>query len=435
VGASAVVVLPLREHGNHCAKVEKSVYDRDMNGKQPILFVDDDLEWLAGVRRRFRKKYRVDVASSAVRALEAVTEQGPYAVVVTDLLMPGLDGVSFLGRLKQTCPETSRIMLTGHADLRAAMAAVNTGQVFRFLLKPCPEEELEEALVAAVAAHLQAAAEKAFLKGALRGIIKVLTDLLGLLNAEAQQRAWRVKRLVLDMARFLETPEPWRLELAVGLSQVGAMVMPESMFATLRATGELTGDQARLFERHPAIAAELLGNIPRLSEISDSIRLQHARFDGQGSAPDDPSGQDLPLGARLLKLALDYDRLLTSGHDREQALAVLAGRRGHYDPRLLEVLASLAGAFEGYARCARTVGTLAPGMVLEEHLAGPDATVLSVVGQVVDDGLLVRLGEAGLDAARSVRVRVPLVEEQPQPGLDSDLLALLRKVRSCPPGK
>jgi response regulator RpfG family c-di-GMP phosphodiesterase len=411
------------------------VRENGMSGKQPVLFVDDDAEWLAGVRRRFRKKYRIDVATGPVRALEAVTEKGPYAAVVSDLLMPGLDGVSFLGRLRQICPETARIMLTGHAELRAAMEAVNAGQVFRFLLKPCPEEVLDEALAAAVAAHAQAAAEKAFLKGALRGIIKVLTDLLGLLNPEAQERSWRVKRLVMDMARYLDTPEPWRAELAVTLSQLGAMVMPEAMFATLRAKGLLEGDQARLFERHPAIGAELLRHIPRLSEVAEIIRLQHAPFDGSGGAPGDPTGQDIPLGARLLKVALDYDRLLTSGHDRKRALAALAERRGHYDPRLLELLADLAGTWEGYALAERPVGELAPGMVLEEGLRlGEPEETLAPAGQVVDHGLLDRLRGLAVDPARRVRVRVPIAEEQPQPPLDAALLALLRKVRSGPPG-
>lgn len=401
-----------------------------MNGKQPILFVDDDPEWLAGVRRRFRNKYQVDVASGPVRALEAVTERS-YAVIVSDLLMPGLDGVSFLGRIRQVSPETMRIMLTGHADLRAAMAAVNTGEVFRFLLKPCPEEELDEALSAAVAAHLQATAEKAFLKGALRGIIKVLSDLLGLLNAEAQQQTWRVKRLVMDMARFLETPEPWRVELAVSLSQLGAMVMPEALSATLRTAGTLAGDQARLFDRHPAIAAELLRNIPRLTDIADIIRLQNVRFDGQGGNPGDPVGQDIPLGSRLLKLALDYDRLLTSGHDRPAALSALRERRGQYDPRLLDVLAAMAGAFEGYARESRPLAALRPGLVLEETIVGPDGAPVATAGQVVDELLLTRLAGLALDADRPLAVRVPIVEEQGPSPLDPELVALLRAVRSA----
>jgi response regulator RpfG family c-di-GMP phosphodiesterase len=405
-----------------------------MSERAHILFVDDDAELLAAFMRRYRTRYRVDLAVGPVRALESVTEKGPYAVVVSDLRLPGLDGVAFLDRLKRVCPDTVRIMLTGHADLSAAVSAVNTGQVFRFLIKPCPEEDLDAAVAAAAVTYAQVSAEKDFLKGALRGIIKVLADLLALQNPEAMSRATRIRRLVADMARYLEASDAWRVDLAVTLSQLGAVVMPEFLFTKLRDRGELDGDQARLFGRHPAIGADLLGNIPRLREVSDIIRLQHARYDGAGRAPGDPVGTDIPLGARLLKLTLDYDTLLTSGHNRDQALAELAGRGGQYDPRLLELLGQLAGSFEGYARAERTVGTLGPGMVLEEPIRLRTGELAATVGQVVDHGLLERLVGLDLDRNARVRARVPATEESSPTLADPELLALLRKVKNCPPG-
>ena len=404
-----------------------------MSDKPSILLLDDDADLLAALQRRLRAKYRVDIATGPVRALEAVTERGPYAVVVADLRLPGLDGVTFLDRLKRTCPETMRIMLTGHADLRAAMAAINTGQVFRFLVKPCPTAELDEALASAVTAHLQSSAERAFLKGALRGIIKVLTDLLSLLNPEAMARSSRVKRLALDMARYLETPDVWRIDLAMTLSQIGAVVMPESMFTSLRIRGALDGDRGRLFELAPTIASEFLRNIPRLNEVSDIIRLQNARYDGTGGAPNDPSGSDLPLGARLLKVTLDFDRLLTSGHDREKALAIMAERTGGYDPQLLDLLATLAGSWEGYIRGERTVAALATGMVLGEELRLRTGETAAPAGKVVDPDLLDRLQDMDLDQLATLRVMIPAIEETPMSIVDPELLALLRKVRNSPP--
>ncbi len=402
-----------------------------MGVKHKILVVDDDPETVAALRRKLRRKYRIDTAVGPIRALEAVVEQGPYAAVVSDLRMPGLDGIEFFSRLRKACPDTVRLMLTGHADLRAAMDAVNTGHVFRFLAKPCDEEELEAALAAAVAHYQQATAERDFLKGALRGIIKVLSDLLALLNPEALGRAARVRRLVVDMARYLDAPDAWRIELAVTLSQLGAMVMPESMFAALRAKGTLDGDQERLFARHPAIGADLLVNIPRLGEVADIIRLQETPYAGDGTGG--PAGQDIPLGARLLKVALDYDRLLTSGSDREEALAAMAGREGLYDPRVLELLGTMAGAREGYSRGVAMVSSLTPGMVLEEDVRLGNGEKAAVAGQVVDFGLLERLREGDVDRATPLRVLTPASEDV-SPGMaDPELLALLRRVRNSPP--
>jgi len=401
-----------------------------MGVKHKILFVDEDAELLAAFRRSLRRKYAVSTAPGPIRALEAVADGGPFAAVVADMHMQGLDGNEFFSRLRAACPDTMRIMLTGQADLATAMEAVNKGHVFRFLVKPCPEETLATALDEAVVQHIQATAETAFLKGALRGIIKVLTDLLALLNAEALGRASRVRRLVCDMARYLEAPDPWRIELAVMLSQVGAMVMPESMFARLRANGGLDGDEALLFDRHPAISGELLESIPRLGEVAGIVRLQEAHFLG---SPGLPSGEDIPLGARLLKAALDYDRLLTSGRPRDEALSVMAGRHGWYDPRILELLGLLAGSREGYRRGEVTVASLVPGMVLEEDVRSSTGETAAMAGQVVDRALLERLPRLDISPQASLRVLAPEAVETPSGLSDPELLALLRKVRNASP--
>ncbi|WP_300163367.1 HD domain-containing phosphohydrolase [Solidesulfovibrio sp.] len=402
-----------------------------MGVKHKILFVDDDAELVAAFRRKLRRKYAVDTAVGPLRALEAVTEGGPYAVVVSDLRMPGLDGLEFFGRLRQVCPDTARVMLTGYADLATATEAVNVGQVFRFLSKPCPEEVLDEALAAGVAHYQQATAERDFLKGALRGIIKLLTDLLALQNAEAMGRAARVRKLVTDMARCLEAPDVWRIELAVTLSQLGAVVMPESMFVALRAEGALSGDRAALFARHPGIGADLLANIPKLHEVADIIRHQERAFAGDG---DGPRGAAIPLGARLLKAALDYDRLLTSGVGRDEALAAMAGRDGVYDPKALELLGMLAGSREGYLRAEATLSTLTTGMILEQDICLGTGEKAAVAGQVVDAGLVERLRGLGVCCPEPLKVLAPTNEEPGLGFVDPELLALLRRVRGAAGG-
>lgn len=396
-----------------------------------ILFVGEDADTLAALRRRLWRKCAIEGAEGPLRAMEAVTGKGPYAVIVADLRLPGISGAEFFARLKKACPDTVRIMLTAHVDPQGAMEAINTGNVFRLLPRPCPEDTLEEALTAGMAQYLQVTSEKEFLKRSLRGIIKVLTDLLALLNPEAMGRAMRVKRLVADMARFGEAPDQWRIELAVILSQLGGMVMPESLFATLRSQGGLGGAAEELFARHPAIGADLLENIPRLGEVADIIRHQDTPFAGDGTGG--PSGEALPLGSRLLKAALDYDRLLTSGTPREEALTALAARQGIYDPGALEMLGILAGSREGYSRDEIPATELGAGMVLEEALCLASGEKVAEVGQRVDARLLERL--RGLDLAREepVRVLVPITENQPSGLADPELLALLRRVRGTVP--
>ncbi len=397
-----------------------------MISNQKILFVDDDPEVLASYRRAFRKTFRLDTAEGPVRGLEAMVEDGPYAVVVSDLRMPGMDGIEFFTRLRKTCPDTVRIMLTGYADIRAAIAAVNAGNVFRFLAKPCPEAEVEEAIKAGLTQYGLINAEKEFLKGTLRGTIKVLTDLLALLNSEAHGRSTRIKRLVMDMGRYLEYPDLWRLELAVMLSQIGCAVLPEAMLAAFRREGRLEPERQKLFEMHPKIAADLLANIPKLAEIAEIIRYQEKRFNGSGPPDEDRRGVDIPLGARLLKAALDYDGLTCSGKTKAEAVEIMKGRREWYDPKVLQLVESFASGREGYARARKEPSELAPGMILDQDapLSGEEGALCK--GTELDAEMIGKLAASG-----SARIQVlAAVEENAILGrLDPNLIRVLKNAR------
>ncbi|MHC1712217.1 MAG: response regulator [Solidesulfovibrio sp.] len=129
-----------------------------------ILFVDDDQSVLDSLRRSLCRSYDLVTACGPLEGLAALKEQGPFAVVVSDLRMPDMDGVAFLKKSKETMPSAISIMLTGHGDLTTAMAAVNEGHIFRFLTKPCPIPALSHALDAALEQYRMAASEKQLLR-------------------------------------------------------------------------------------------------------------------------------------------------------------------------------------------------------------------------------------------------------------------------------
>ncbi len=122
-----------------------------MNEK--ILFVDDDPHALDGFRRQLRNNFDITTTTSASAALDIIQTQGPFAVIVSDLRMPEMDGIAFLSEVKVSAPDSVRIMLTGQSDFAAAIAAVNEGNIFRFLSKPCSPKELRKALEAGLAQH------------------------------------------------------------------------------------------------------------------------------------------------------------------------------------------------------------------------------------------------------------------------------------------
>src|SRR5260370_5312802 len=120
---------------------------------EKILCVDDELNILLALQRQLRKQFHLDSALGAEKALAAIERDGPYAVIVSDLQMPGMNGLELLAKVKEISPDTVRITLTGQADLNTAIAAVNQGWSFRFLTKPRSTVEMVVTLGAAVGQH------------------------------------------------------------------------------------------------------------------------------------------------------------------------------------------------------------------------------------------------------------------------------------------
>jgi len=180
--------------------------------REKILFVDDDPNILASFKRTLRKLYDVDTAVGPEEGLEAVSRYRHYALVISDLRMPGMDGIQFLAKVRSMAPESIRMILTGNADLQAAIDAVNQGNIFRFLTKPCPPETLQLAIEAGLQQYRLIRAEKELLEKTLRGAIRILTDVLSLVNPEAFGRASRIRRYVRDIGERLGYSKAWQLE-------------------------------------------------------------------------------------------------------------------------------------------------------------------------------------------------------------------------------
>jgi DNA-binding NtrC family response regulator len=140
--------------------------------------VDDEPNVLAAFRRQLRTCFDIETAEGPELGLQTLRENGPFAVVLSDPRMPGMNGPQFLAAVKQLVPDTVRMMLTGQAGLNDAVAAANEGNIFRFLTKPCPQEVLFKALEAALEQYRQVMAERELLEKTLHGVNNVLTEIL-----------------------------------------------------------------------------------------------------------------------------------------------------------------------------------------------------------------------------------------------------------------
>jgi two-component SAPR family response regulator len=115
-----------------------------------ILLVDDEPNVLDGCRRQLNSFFDVQTAVNGYDGLKMLKNYGPFAVVLVDYIMPGMNGIDFTVNARQAAPETIRLMLTGKGDLQVASEALNRGSIFKFLAKPCPVDELLKAVILAV---------------------------------------------------------------------------------------------------------------------------------------------------------------------------------------------------------------------------------------------------------------------------------------------
>lgn len=359
---------------------------------QKVLFVDDDSNLLAALNRRLRKKFDMEIAVGAEQGLEVLEQVGPFAVVVADMRMPGMDGITFLRHVRETSPDTVRIMLTGNADMQTAIDAVNQGNIFRFLTKPCPYEVMGVALDAALEQHRLVTAEHELLEKTLMGSIKVLADVLSLASPLAFSRATRIRSYVRHIIRDLKLNNGWQFEIAALLSEIGSITMPTDMLERVYAQAPLSSIEREMFDTHPVVGSKLLGNIPRLEGIAQMIAAQQKPFSvypPQEKMNDD--ARHIALGAQILKVVLDFDKLVLSGVPYREALAVLRAQKDDYNTDIVIALESLE--FEKISEVIKTVYVreLKTGMIANEDISAESGLLLVPKGQEITYPVLERL--------------------------------------------
>ncbi|MDP3428594.1 MAG: HD domain-containing protein [Humidesulfovibrio sp.] len=274
--------------------------------KARVLMVDDDANLLDSVRRHFAAKYDLVTAQSGQEALEIMAASEPFSVLVSDLKMPGMDGVQLLSRSAELFPDTIRILLTGYADLQNAMDAVNRGFIFRFLNKPCPLGALEQALVDALRQHglVDIQRENYSLKRfkrLLEGIVHGFSALVEARDPYLAGHQARVTDLALAISGELGlVPDELEiLRIAALLHDIGKVYVPADF---LNRPGVLREEEFSVIKMHPEVGYDILKNLGEDWPVATIIRQHHERMDGSGY-PQGLAGDDIVPGARIIAVA------------------------------------------------------------------------------------------------------------------------------------
>jgi len=355
-----------------------------------ILLVDDEPNVLQGYQRLLHNEFTTETAMGGSEALAALQTRGPFAVVLSDMRMPEMDGIQLFTRVKDLAPDTIRIMLTGYADVKTALGAINEGNIFRFLTKPCTKEKLTAALTAGLTQYRLVTLEKNLLEKTLAGSLAVLADILSVANPAAFSRAMRLRRYMGHVMAKLSLANQWKFEIAAMLSQLGCVtMMPETIDAVYSGQALSEKEQA-LYDTHPKVASDLLKHIPRMESVAWMIAHQNQPVTVDGDIRDRELA-DMRMGARLLQATLAFDGFVRKGSSRTEAASRIARQFKDLDARIPMALVEVEP--EDSEKKVRTcrIEELAPGMILDKEIRTETGLLVTARNQEVTPSVILKL--------------------------------------------
>jgi response regulator RpfG family c-di-GMP phosphodiesterase len=404
-----------------------------------LLFVDDEANILSSLKRLFRSQgYRIFTAEGGAAGLQ-VFEQNAIDLVISDMRMPEMNGAQFLEQVRAKWPDTIRILLTGYADVGSTIAAINKGEIYRYIAKPWDENDITLTVKHALE-RKNLEQEKQRLEALTLKQNEELKDLNANLETKVRQRTEEVRqtmgflevahkqlkdsfltslkvfanlmelregamgghsRRVADYARRLAQrmgmteSEVQDVMFAGLLHDIGKIGLPDRLLH--KPFSSLTTEERAEVIKHPATGQAALMALENMKEAARLIRSHHERFDGLGF-PDGLSGMAIPRGARILAVANDYDAVQTGSilnkqlTEMEAREFLLEGRGKRYDPKVADVfLEMLGGAGQStYAGPEMKIpsSALRNGMALARDLVSPEGLLLLSKDYLLDESMI-----------------------------------------------
>jgi len=312
--------------------------------KHLLLCVDDEENILHALRRVFRKEPYEIIATVSPKEGLTLIESHPVALVISDHRMPEMEGTEFLATVRQKKPDIMRIMLTGYTDMKAAIEAINSSQIYRYISKPWNDDDLRITVREALRQYDLVQTNRELnelvkeqnkelydinrtleskirertkelerknqeLEGSFYEMIEFFIGLMEMKSAAMVGHARRTAILAKEIAVHLGLPEEEQRLCEAGalLMDSGTLGYPESLIK--RQVEHMDPAERALWQKHPLLAQASLKRIKRMEPVGQIIRSHHEQFDGNGF-PDGVKGEMIPLPSQIIGLADYFDLLL-----------------------------------------------------------------------------------------------------------------------------
>lgn len=352
-----------------------------------VLCVDDEPNILEGLKVHLGRSFDMLTAVGGEAAIEAIADDGPFAVIVTDMRMPGMNGIQFLQAAKPLAPDTTFIMLTGNHDLETASQAINEGHVFRFLNKPCPSNMLKVAIDDGIERYNLLKEKREVLNDTFVGAIRLMTDVLEMSYPEIFSRAYAVEQIATQLNQLLQIEERWEYKLAVRLCRLGGALLE-------RSTDDLSIEKStQRWKWEADVGRMMIKHIPRLKLVSEIVG-QWGTAAGNFPTIIATDEEVVAAGAGVCRASWFLEYLLRDGHTPTSAAYELSLFMPNASSRLTEAARKIEPPQYTPAKNAKIQALkaeqLKPGMVLAETFKAEDKFELAA-GHRLSEAMIYRL--------------------------------------------
>ena len=364
-----------------------------------LLLVDDEVNILSSLKRLLRPLgYRIFTAEGGAQGLEILAQE-TIDLVVSDMRMPEMNGAQFLEQVQKKWPNTVRILLTGYADIGATIAAINKGQVYRYISKPWEDYDITLTIKLALE-HKILERERLRLEVLRKNFVtsvQIFSSLIEMRDASMVGHLRRVADLSKTIAQRMGMSNGAVQDVffAALLLDIGKISLSNSLLN--KTFSSLNAQQRDEVIKYPIRGQVALMALDELQGAAQLIRHHRERFDGMGF-PEQLLGLNIPLGARILALAKDYDACqieTLTNKGLQQADAVLyiqEGSGSRYDPTVVDAfLNQIVASAQTKPELDLHLEQLKPGMVLSRDLVSKKVVLLLTKDCVLDERLIGQL--------------------------------------------
>ncbi|MCB0317495.1 MAG: response regulator [Bdellovibrionales bacterium] len=374
-----------------------------------ILLIDDEPNVLKSFKRHFRGDFELLIESDPLQALDTLKSNPDISVVVSDMQMPRMDGISLLQEVQKLRPNIVRMMLTGIADQEIAVKAVNESNIFRFLNKPCSIEDLSKALNDAIKQARLVNAEKELLQNTLSGSVKVLTDILSMVDPKGFGKTMQLRESIRDLCKIIKLDSYWDIELAAMLSNIGLIVIPHEISQKHLNGEKLSAEEETVLARIPSVSAELIRNIPRLESVAKIINPELA----------ETRTKKEKLGSSMIFALQTLSTLEARGVPNEKIVDLLRSKPEIFSKEIVDGIEKLINKGSNIDKLESQnrekfnirVAELVPGQILLADVFTKEGVLLVSKGVKVTDTLVERINNyatfVGVNEPLVVNCRIP----------------------------